>query len=147
MDVPDRGLHVDVQGEIAMRFMMMVKADRDYEAGLPPSPELVAAIGKLTDDMVKAGVLVQTGGLLPSAKGARVSVSRGNVTVTDGPFAETKELIGGYAIVETGSRDEAIELGKQFMALHAALIGSAYDGECEIRQLFDGSSCAEHREP
>jgi hypothetical protein len=130
-----------------MRFMMMVKADRDYEAGRPPSPELVAAIGKLTGDMVKAGVLVQTGGLLPSAKGARVRVSRGNVTVTDGPFAETKELIGGYAIVETGSRDEAIEVGKQFMALHAAVIGSAYDGECEIRQLFDGPSCAEQKEP
>lgn len=125
-----------------MRFMMMVKADKDYEAGLPPRPELVAAIGKLTDDMVKAGVLVQTGGLLPSAKGARVRVSRGNVSVTDGPFAETKELIGGFAIVETTSRDEAIALGRQFMALHAAVIGAAYDGECEIRQLFDSPACA-----
>jgi len=125
-----------------MRFMMMVKADHDYEAGLPPKPELIAAIGKLTDDMVKAGVLVQTGGLLPSANGARVRVSRGSVTVTDGPFVETKELVGGYAIVETTSRDEAIELGKRFMALHATVIGSTYDGECEIRQLFDPPRCA-----
>ncbi|HKE39349.1 MAG TPA: YciI family protein, partial [Casimicrobiaceae bacterium] len=83
-----------------MRFMMMVKADRNYEAGLPPNPELLQALGKLTDDMVKAGVLVQTGGLLPSSNGARVRVSRGTLSVTDGPFPETKELIGGYAIVE-----------------------------------------------
>jgi hypothetical protein len=125
-----------------MRFMMMVKADRNYEAGLPPNPELLAAIGKLTDDMVKAGVLVQTGGLLPSSNGARVRVSRGTLSVTDGPFPETKELIGGYAIVEAASRDEAIELGRRFMELHASIIGPSYDGECEIRQLFDGSGCA-----
>jgi hypothetical protein len=130
-----------------MRFMMMVKAGHEYEAGLPPRPELVAAIGKLTDDMVKAGVLVQTGGLMPSAKGARVRVSRGNVTVTDGPFAETKELIGGYAIVETPSRDEAIALGRRFMEVHAQIMGSSYDGECEIRQLFDQPACAETRAP
>jgi len=125
--------------------MMMVKANKEYEAGLPPRPELIAAIGKLTDDMVKAGVLIQTGGLLPSARGARVRVSRGNVTVTDGPFAETKELIGGYAIVETPSRDDAIALGRQFMALHATVIGSSYDGECEIRELADPFTCAEPR--
>jgi hypothetical protein len=125
-----------------MRFMMMVKADSDYEAGLPPKPELLAAIGKLTNDMVKAGVLLETGGLLPSARGARVRVSGGKLTVTDGPFAETKELIGGYAIVETKSREEAVELGKQFMELHATVLGSSYDGECEVRQLFDAADCA-----
>jgi hypothetical protein len=125
-----------------MRFMMMVKADSNYEAGLPPHPALLAAIGKLTEEMVKAGVLVQTGGLLPSSNGARVRVSRGKLSVTDGPFPETKELIGGYAIVEAASRDEAIELGRRFMELHASIIGPAYDGECEIRQLFDGAGCA-----
>ena len=125
-----------------MRFMMMVKADRNYEAGLPPNPELLAAIGKLTDEMVKAGVLVQTGGLLPSSNGARVRVSRGTLSVTDGPFPETKELIGGYAIVEAASRDEAIQLGRRFMELHATIIGPSYDGECEIRQLFDGAGCS-----
>jgi len=122
--------------------MMMVKADRNYEAGLPPNPELLAAIGKLTDEMVKAGVLVQTGGLLPSSNGARVRVSRGTLSVTDGPFPETKELIGGYAIVEAASRDEAIQLGRRFMELHATIIGPSYDGECEIRQLFDGAGCS-----
>jgi hypothetical protein len=125
-----------------MRFMVMVKADQDYEAGRPPNPELLGAIGKLSEDMVKAGVLLETGGLLPSSKGARVRVSGGKLTVTDGPFAETKELVGGYAIVRANSRDEAVELGKQFMAIHARVLGPSYNGECEVRQLFDGAGCA-----
>ena len=125
-----------------MRFMMMVKADKAYEAGLPPNPELIGAIGKLSDEMVQAGVLLETGGLLPSSRGARVRVSGGKLTVTDGPFAETKELIGGYAIVQASSREQAIELGKQFMELHARVLGPSYDGECEVRQLFDGTGCA-----
>jgi hypothetical protein len=124
-----------------MRFMMMVKADKNFEAGVPPKPELLAAIGKLTEDRVKTGVLVQTGGLLPSSTGARVNVSRGKLSVTDGPFAETKELIGGYAIVEATSRDEVIQLGRRFMELHATVLGPSYEGECEIRQLFDGTGC------
>ncbi len=125
-----------------MRFMMMVKADKAYEAGLPPNLELIGAIGKLSDEMVQAGVLLETGGLLPSSRGARVRVSGGKLTVTDGPFAETKELIGGYAIVQASSREQAIELGKQFMELHARVLGPSYDGECEVRQLFDGTGCA-----
>ena len=124
-----------------MRFMMMVKADHDYEAGLPPKPELLEAIGRLSDDMSRAGVLLDSGGLLPSSRGARVRVSGGKVSVTDGPFAETKELVGGYAIVEAGSRDEAVALGRQFMEVHARVLGSSYDGECEVRQLFDGNGC------
>ena len=92
--------------------------------------------------MVKAGVLLETGGLLPSSKGARVRVSGGKLTVTDGPFAETKELVGGYAIVRANSRDEAVELGKQFMAIHARVLGPSYNGECEVRQLFDDAGCA-----
>ena len=120
-----------------MRFMMMVKADKDYEAGAPPSPELMAAIGELTGDMAKTGVLVEAGGLLPSSKGARVRVSGGKLTVTDGPFTEAKELIGGYAILKTNSRAEAVELGKNFMQVHADVLGPAYDGELEIRQLAE----------
>ena len=128
-----------------MRFMVMVKADKDYEAGLPPKPELLAAIGKLSQDMVKAGVLLDTGGLLPSSRGARVRASGGKLSVTDGPFTETKELVGGYAIVQAQSRDEAVELGKQFMELHVTVLGCSYDGECEIRQLFDAADCAAGR--
>ena len=102
-----------------MRFILMVKADKDYEAGVAPNPELYAAIGQLTEDMMRSGVLVEVGGLLPSSKGARVRVSGGKLTVTDGPFTEAKELIGGYAIVQVKSREEAIDLSKRFMLIHA----------------------------
>jgi len=128
-----------------MRFMMMVKGDKDYEAGVPPKPELLAAIGKLTADMVKAGVVLETGGLLPSASGARVRASGGTLFVTDGPFAETKELVGGYAIVQAKSRAEAIALGKQFMEVHTRVLGPSYDGECEVRQMFDAADCSPGR--
>jgi hypothetical protein len=126
-----------------MRFMMMVKADNDYEAGLPPKPDLLAAIGKLSHDMTQAGVLLESGGLLPSSRGARVRASGGKLSVTDGPFVETKELVGGYAIVEAKSREEAVELGKRFMEVHVKVLGSSYDGECEVRQLFDPADCAQ----
>lgn len=128
-----------------MRFMMMVKGDKNHEAGLPPDPALIAAIGKHSEDMVRSGVMLANGGLMPSATGARVRASRGNLSVTDGPFTETKELIGGYAIVEAKSRDDAIELGKQFMALHVRVLGDAYDGECEVRQMYDGPDCKPSR--
>jgi hypothetical protein len=124
-----------------MRFMLMVKADQDYEAGRPPKPELIDAIGQLSEQMIQAGVLIETGGLLPSTCGARVRVSGGKLSVTDGPFAETKELVGGYAVVEAASCDEAIALGRQFMDLHARILGPSYEGECEIRQMFDGPDC------
>jgi len=120
-----------------MRFMMMVKADKNYEAGLPPDPKLMAAIGKLTEDMTEAGVVLETGGLLPSSKGARVRIAGGRLTVIDGPFAEAKELVGGYAILQAKSKEEAIELGKDFMKVHADVLGPSYEGELEIRQLMD----------
>jgi hypothetical protein len=120
-----------------MRFMMIVKADKSYEAGAQPNPELLAAIGKLSEEMVKAGVLLDTGGLLPSSKGARINVKQGKLTITDGPFSETKELIGGYAILQVKSKEEAIERGRRFMQLHADVLGPSYDGELEIRQMPD----------
>jgi hypothetical protein len=120
-----------------MRFMTLVKADKDYEAGVPPSDELMAAIGKLAEEMTKAGVMLESGGLLPSSKGARVRVAGGKLSVTDGPFAEAKELVGGYAILQAKSKEEAIELAKRFMRVHAQVLGSSYEGECEVRQLFD----------
>ena len=121
-----------------MRFMMIVKADRNYEAGLPPSPQLMAAIGKLSEDNAKAGILLDAGGLLPSSHGARIRVDSGKkLTVLDGPFAETKEIVGGYAILKANSREEAIELGKQFMKLHADVLGPSYEGELEVRPMQD----------
>ena len=120
-----------------MRYMMMVKADQDYEAGSPPKPELMAAIGKLSEEMARAGVLLETGGLLPSSMGARVRVAGGKLTVVDGPFSEAKELIGGYAILRAATKQDAIEMGKRFMRVHADVLGPSYDGELEIRQMVD----------
>jgi len=120
-----------------MRFMMLVKADRDYEAGKPPSPELMAAIGRLSEEMARAGVLVENGGLLPSAMGAKIRVARGKLSVLDGPFSEAKEVIGGYAVLQAKSKQEAIELGRRFMTVHADVLGASWDGELEIRQMMD----------
>jgi hypothetical protein len=117
-----------------MRFMMMVKAD---EKNGPPSPELGAAIGQLTQEMVQAGVLLDLGGLLPSAMGAKIRVSGGKVSVKDGPFTETKELVGGYAILQAKTKAEAIELGRRFMTVHAEVLGASYEGELELRQLAE----------
>jgi len=74
-----------------------------------------------------------------------VRVSGRKLTVTDGPFSETKELIGGYAIIEAKSQEDAVEFGKQFMEVHARILGASYDGECEIRQMLDGMDCAPER--
>jgi len=120
-----------------MRFMMMMKGDKDYEAGAPPDERLMAAIGKLTEEMTRAGVMLETGGLLPSSKGARVRLGGGKLTVKDGPFAEAKELIGGYAIVQVKSKEEALQMAKDFMKLHADVLGPSYEGECESRQMAE----------
>jgi hypothetical protein len=129
-----------------MRFMLMIKADKNYEAGLPPNPELMAAMGQLTDEGMKSGVLLDTGGLLPSSKGARIRVNGGRLTVTDGPFTETKELIGGYAIIQAASKQSAIEFASRFMKLHADILGASYEGECEVRQMFDPGDCGSGRQ-
>ena len=110
-----------------MRFMMIVKADPSYEAGGPPNPALLAAIGKLSEEMTNAGVLLQSGGLLPSSKGARVRASGGKMTVTDGPFAETKEQLGGYYLIEAKDLDEATKI--------AARVPSAKSGTIEVRPV------------
>jgi hypothetical protein len=120
-----------------MKFMLIAYATKDSEAGAPPDPRLMAAIGKLTEDMAKAGVLVGGGGLAPSSTGARCRLAGGKVTVTDGPFAEAKEIIGGYAIVEVKSKAEAVELARRFWQIHADVLGPSYVGGGEIRQLFD----------
>jgi hypothetical protein len=122
---------------MTMRFMMIVNADPSHEAGRPLDPALLAAVGKLSEQMSKAGVLLQSGGLLPSSRGARVRVSGGKMTVTDGPFAETKEVVGGFAILEAASKEEAIRLGKEFMQVHVDVLGQAYEGTLEVRPMFE----------
>ncbi len=119
-----------------MRFMMLVKANKDFEAGAPPNPELMAAIAKLADEATARGVMVAAGGLLPSSQGVRIRVARGKTAVIDGPFAETKELVGGFAIFDLQSKEEAIESGRQFMQIHADILGPSYEGELEIRPMF-----------
>lgn len=122
-----------------MRFMMLVKATPESEAGLPPNPELMAAIGRLTEEQLASGKLVAMldgGGLLPSSRSARVKLAGGRVSTVDGPFTEAKELVGGYAIMEARSMEDALELGREFMQVHADVMGPGYEGELEIRPLF-----------
>jgi hypothetical protein len=120
-----------------MQFMMMVKANADYEAGNPPSPAMMERMAEYSQRMAKEGVLVQSEGLLPSRAGARIHAAGGTLSVVDGPFSEAKELIGGFAIVRANSREHAIELGKDFMRQHIEVLGPGYTGELEIRQVFD----------
>ena len=126
-----------------MRFMMLVKGNSDYEAGKPPSPELMEAIGALAEKGFRDGTLIEQGGLLPSSAGALIRVKDGKVRVIDGPFAEARELIGGYAILEVDSRAEAIRMGSEFMDLHARVLGPSFEGELEMRQLFEPPPCTD----
>lgn len=118
-----------------MRYLMMIKATRDYEAGLPPSPKLMAGMAALTEDMIKAGVLLASDGLKPSSHGTRIAYSNGQRIVTDGPFAETKELIGGFAIVAVNSKAEALSLADRLLEVHRAADVSEF--ELEMRPLFE----------
>jgi hypothetical protein len=112
-----------------MRFLSIYKT---AERNTPPSPEYVATMQRLVEEGMKQGWLVATEGCLPSALGARVRNAGGKVTVTDGPFTETKELIAGFAILEAGSKEEAIQMARDFLA-------AAGEGECELRQIFTTS--------
>ncbi len=114
-----------------MRFMVIVKASKDSEAGKMPSEELLGAMAKFNEEMVKAGIMLDGAGLQPSAKGARIRFSGSKRSVVDGPFAETKELIAGYWIIQVKSKEEAIAWMMRCPNPHAD------DGEIEIRQLFE----------
>jgi hypothetical protein len=115
-----------------MRFMILVKADENSEAGVMPSEELLAEMGRYNEELMKAGVLLAGEGLHPSSKGARVRFSGSARTVIDGPFAETKELIAGFWLIEVKSRDEAIEWVKR-----APNPMPGTESEVEIRQVFE----------
>jgi hypothetical protein len=116
-----------------MRFMMIVKANKDSEAGKMPSEELLSAMGKYNEELMKAGVLVDLSGLQSSSKGARIKFSGRKITVIDGPFPETKELIAGYWIINVKSKAEAIDWAKRVPNPH----GEGQEGEIEIRQFFE----------
>ena len=112
-----------------MRYLCVYKPGKPE--GTPPTSQHMEEMGKFIEESFKSGILLSTEGCLPSALGARVRLSGGNYTVTDGPFSEAKELIGGFALIQTASKQEAIEMTKRFLQV-------AGEGETEIRQLYEG---------
>ena len=114
-----------------MRFMILVKADKNSEAGVLPDEKLLTAMGKFNEDLVKAGIMLAGEGLQPSSKGARVKFSGDKRTVIDGPFAETKELIAGFWLWQVKSKEEAIEWVKRCPN------PTGEESEIEIRQVFE----------
>lgn len=113
-----------------MRFMMVVKADANSEAGAMPSEQELTEMGKYNEELVKAGVMLAGDGLHPSSKGARVKFSGKKATVTDGPFTEAKELIAGFWIIDVKSKEEAVEWARRVPFV---------DGEVEVRQVFEAA--------
>jgi len=118
---------------MTMRFMTIVKS---RETDAQPSPELIDRINQLAEDATKQGKFVGMGGLGPTATGARARLSKGKITVTDGPFTEAKEIIGGYAIFDVKSKQEALEWTRRFLEAHIGLWEQ--DLEVEVRQMMDG---------
>jgi len=124
-----------------MRFMAIVKPGKDYEAGKPPSAGLMAAMGKLNQESVAAGICVTGGGLLPSAHGHKLRMTGGKVAVTDGPFAETKEVIGGFAILNYATHEEAIAGARRVMEIHAE--HGFTELEMELRPMMNPGECGQ----
>jgi hypothetical protein len=114
-----------------MRFMMIVKASKESEAGVLPSKELVAAMGKFNEEMIKAGVMLSGEGLHPSSKGARIAYSGQKRTVTEGPFSQTGELIAGFWVIQVKSRQEAMEWASRVPFTNGEVV--------EVRQIFEAS--------
>jgi hypothetical protein len=112
-----------------MRYLSIYKAP---ERGAP-TPEQMAKLGKLIEEQMKAGNLLDTQGCLPTSSGAKIRISGSNITVTDGPFTESKEVIGGFAILKANSKAEAIEIAKTFLRTMG-------EGECEVRELFEAGA-------
>jgi hypothetical protein len=121
-----------------MRYMMIVK--HKEAPGMPPK-ELMDAIGKLSEEAIKNGTLLGNGGLLPTAAGVSVRLSGGRISVTDGPFTEAKEIIGGYALFELKSKEEAVEGARHFMELHKKH-WPGWEGETEVREMMVMQDCA-----
>ena len=138
----DLGMGSKPAGDQTFRYMAVHKADKSSEAGAPPSPEMMEQMGGLIQDMSSAGVLIATEGLTPSSRAIRLNFAGGKRTITDGPFAESKELIAGYAILEVKSREEVIEWATRFA--NVLLEHERKDGalEIDIRPLFGAADSA-----
>lgn len=118
-----------------MHFMTLIKSAENAILG-PPPPELFQAIARLADEAQQGGVLVETAGLMPTAAGARVRLDGGQISTSEGPFGSGQEIVGGYAIFNVGSKQEAIDWAKRFMELHQEH-WSGWQGETEVRQLIE----------
>lgn len=119
-----------------MRYMFIVKGSENLAESGPPPAALFEAIGRLTEEAVKEGKMVSFGGLKPTASGARVRLTNGKLVTTDGPFTESKEVIGGFTILNLGSREEALEEARNFMELHR-VHWPKWRGEVELREMYE----------
>ncbi|MBO9664047.1 YciI family protein [Dokdonella sp.] len=119
-----------------MRFLSLIRIQEN--TGKQPSERLMSEMGKLMGEMTQAGTLLDTAGLMPTAEGKRVRLRGGKISVIDGPFIETKEVIGGYAMLQAGSLQEAIALTERFVELHVA---DGWELDCEVRQLVEPGFC------
>lgn len=118
-----------------MKYLTFIRHSESYRQSGPPAA-LMEAMGRFVQKSLQEGTLVDTGGLLPSREGARVRLEKGTITVTDGPFTEAKEVIGGWAILETDSKAEAVRIATEFMELHRRY-WPEFEGESEVRPMFD----------
>ena len=120
-----------------MQFLMLIKIanDTDYEAGKPPPAELEAAMGELIGEWSKTGAFLSAAGLKPTSQAGRVRLTGNGVSVSDGPFAESKEVIGGFFMLEAKDRATALEMTRRFVELHHEILGRDFVLECEVRQL------------
>ena len=118
-----------------MKYLTFIRHSESYRQSGPP-PALMEAMGKFVETSMKDGTLVDTGGLLPSKDGVRLRLARGKITVTDGPFSESKEVIGGWAILQARSKEEVVRVATEFMELHRKH-WPEFEGECEVRPMFD----------
>lgn len=120
-----------------MQFLMLIKIanDTDYEAGKPPPAALEAAMGELMGEWSKTGAMVSAAGLKPTSQAARVRLSSGKTSIFDGPFTESKEVIGGFFLLEAKDKAEAVEMTRKFVELHGKVLGKDFVLECEVRQV------------
>ena len=118
-----------------MKYLTFIRHSESYRES-PPPQALMEAMGKFVEKSLKEGTLIDTGGLLPSKDGVRVRLKNGKITVTDGPFSESKEVIGGWAILQTASKSEAVRIATEFMEMHRKH-WPEFEGECEVRPVED----------
>jgi hypothetical protein len=120
-----------------MQFLMLIKIENnaDYEAGKPPPAELEVAMGTLIGEWTQAGAMVNAAGLKAPSKGARVRLDAGGIKISDGPFAEAKEVIGGFFILEVANQAAAVEMTRRFVDVHRQVLGDRFVLECEVREI------------